>query len=336
MPYIKAIITALFILILPANILAKERQVVVYTALDQLFSEPILKEFEKRYNIKVRAVYDIEAVKTTGLVNRLIAEKKNPHCDVFWNNEIIRTIILKRKGILCPYISPAARDIPAQYKDPEGYWTGFAARVRVLVVNSDLVQKRDFPTSINDFINAKWQGATAMANPLFGTTATHLAALYTTMGRRNATEFLKKTVKNKIRIVDGNSIVRDMVASGAALWGITDSDDVNIGINNGLPIKAVLPDQDGKGTLLIPNSLSLIAGAPHGAEGRLLMDFILSKEIEGRLCRSASAQIPLRSEIKVTNGHLAKKDIVVMRVDFEKMADIMIEAGAAAQNIFFH
>ncbi|MBN1806662.1 MAG: hypothetical protein JW837_15545 [Sedimentisphaerales bacterium] len=79
---------------------SEQQQVVVYTSLDKVFSEPILKAFEKETGIKVLDVYDSEATKTTGLVNRLIAEKANPRADVFWNSEIGRTIVLKRKGVL--------------------------------------------------------------------------------------------------------------------------------------------------------------------------------------------------------------------------------------------
>ena len=62
-----------------------DREVVIYTSVDQVFSEPILNGFEKAKGIKVKAVYDVEASKTAGLVNRLIAEKDRPKCDVFWN-----------------------------------------------------------------------------------------------------------------------------------------------------------------------------------------------------------------------------------------------------------
>ena len=73
------------------------QEVVIYTSLDQLFSEPVLKDFEKNSSIKVKALYDTEVSKTVGLVNRLIAERDNPQADVFWNSEIVRTILLKRE-----------------------------------------------------------------------------------------------------------------------------------------------------------------------------------------------------------------------------------------------
>src|SRR5882724_815123 len=103
--------------------------VVVYVSHDQVFSEPILKDFEKETGIRVRAVYDTEETKSTGAMNRLIAEKSNPQAD--------------------------------------GYWTGFAARARVLIVHKDENPK---PTSVFSYSDPRWRGRTVIANPLFGTT----------------------------------------------------------------------------------------------------------------------------------------------------------------------
>ena len=160
----------------------KQQEVVVYTSLDQVFSEPILKAFEKKTGIKVKAVYDSEATKTTGLVNRLIAEKSHPQADVFWNSEIGRTIILKQKGVLDKYVSPSAFDIPAQFRDKNNYWTGFAARCRVLIYNTDLIKPDELPKSIFELTDPKWKDKVSLAYPLFGTTAIHSAAIFDHLG----------------------------------------------------------------------------------------------------------------------------------------------------------
>ena len=309
------------LLVLPGTILAEE--VVIYTALDQVFSEPILKEFEQKTGINVKAVYDVEAAKTTGLVNRLLAEKTHPQCDVLWNNEVMRTIMLKRKGVLTPYTSPSGADIPNRFKDADGYWAGFAARARVLVVNTKQLAPEQYPTSLTDLSNPIWRGQAAMANPLFGTTATHVASLFAMWGEKKAETFLTSVGANQTKIVDGNAMVRDMVAAGEIPWGITDTDDVHVGILEGKPIKAILPDQQGEGTLLIPNSIALIANAPHPEAGKKLIDFILQKETEAKLCASESAQIPLRPGIPVPVGQFRIEDIAASAVDFERVTDVM-------------
>jgi len=141
-------------------------EVVVYVSEDQVFSEPILKDFERETGITVRAVFDTEEAKSTGVMNRLVAERNNPQADVYWANEPIRAELLKQQGISAPYISPAANDIPALFKDPDGYWTGFSARARVLIANTRATQKK--PTSVLAYTDPAYRGRAAMANPAAG------------------------------------------------------------------------------------------------------------------------------------------------------------------------
>src|SRR4030095_2035084 len=108
------------------------RTVTIYVSTDRVFSEPVLHDYERRSGVRVNAVYDTEETKSTGLANRLIAEKTRPQADVFWSNEPVRTLVLKRNGVLTPYKSPSADAISVSFKDPDGSWTGFSARMRVI------------------------------------------------------------------------------------------------------------------------------------------------------------------------------------------------------------
>lgn len=113
---------------LPAwTVSSAAQSVVVYVSEDQIFAAPILDSFQKETGIRVKAVYDTEESKSTGVMNRLIAEKNNPQADVYWANEVVRAEVLKQKGISTSYVSPTGAEIPAAFKDPEGYWTGFSA-----------------------------------------------------------------------------------------------------------------------------------------------------------------------------------------------------------------
>ena len=188
------IFSCCFQLIRIQPVLAEE--VVVYTSVDQIYSEPILELFEKQSGITIKAVYDVEASKTVGLVNRLIAEKNNPQADVYWANEPIRAEVLKQRGISAPYFSKNAKGIPDKFKDKEGYWTGFSARARVLVVNKNVASK---PKSIAAYTNPKWKGKAVIANPLFGTTTTQIAALFSVWGNARAKNFMD-LIKNALKI----------------------------------------------------------------------------------------------------------------------------------------
>ncbi|BBO87535.1 extracellular solute-binding protein [Desulfosarcina ovata] len=309
-------------------------EVVVYTSVDQIFSQSILQDYEKQTGVEVKAVYDVEAAKTTGLVNRLIAEKNRPQCDVFWNSEIGKTIVLREKGVLAPYASPAAKEIPAFLVDKDKCWTGFAARARVLVYNTDMIKEGDLPESIFGLTEPQWRGKVAMAYPLFGTTATHTAAMFTTFGEEKAKNYLQALKANEVVIVDGNSVVRDLVVEGRLPIGFTDTDDVNVAIQAGKPVKMLYPDKKGVGTLLIPNTVALIKNAPHPEEGKKFIDYLLSKEIESKLSFSESANMPVRDGVKTPDHVPAYSSIKAMEVDYYQVAETMPEAARFCQTVF--
>src|SRR5512145_659837 len=221
------------------------RAVTVYVSTDRVFSEPVLQEYGKRSGVKVNAVYDTEETKSTGLANRLLAEKSRPQADVFWSNEPVRTLVLKSRDVLAPYKSPSAEGIPAALRDPEGYWTGFSARMRVIAYNTKLVKPEEAPRSVFDLADPKWRGQVAIADPRFGSTSFHVAALYAIAGDQQMDEYFRRLKGNGVRVVDGNSVVRDLVARGDMKVGLTDTDDVNVALEDGQPIAMVLPDKDG-------------------------------------------------------------------------------------------
>jgi iron(III) transport system substrate-binding protein len=296
------------------------RTVTVYVSTDRVFSEPVLREYERRTGVRVDAVYDTEETKSTGLANRLIAEKPRPQADVFWSNEPVRTLVLKSREVLAPYRSPSAEGIPAALVDPDGYWTGFSARMRVIAYNTALVKPDEAPQSIFDLADPRWRGQVAMADPRFGSTSFHVAALYALEGDEKMDDFFRRLKANGVKVVDGNSVVRDLVARGDVKVGLTDTDDVNVAIEDEQPVAMVLPDAAGLGVPVMPNMLSLIAGAPHPDEGRELIDYLLSPDVERQLARSEAVQIPLHAGVEGPKNIPAIDTFKPMTLDYSNAA----------------
>ncbi len=310
------------------------RQVVVYTSLDQRYSEPILRAYQRKTGVDVKPVYDTEATKTVGLANRLLAEQEAPRADVFWNSEILRTIQLERAGVLAPYRSPSAEGFPSEFVDPGGYWTGFGARVRVLAVNTERLSPDERPRNLDQLLDPVWRGRFAMAWPLFGTTSTHVAALFALWGPERAETWLRALAANEPLVVDGNSTARDRVVAGAVPVALTDSDDVAVAERQGHPIDMVFPDPEGAGTLVIPNTVALIAGAPHPEEGRALIDYLLSEDVERALARADGAQIPLRPGLPWPQQLPPRETLRILEVDFDAVADHLPAATKLARELF--
>ena len=298
--------------------------VTVYVSEDQVFSEPVLKDFEKETGIKVKAIYDTEEAKSTGTMNRLIAEKNNPQADVYWANEPIRAEVLKQKGIAGPYFSPNAKDIPAVFKDPQGYWTGFSARARVLIVNKRLKEK---PASIKAYLDPRWKGRAVIANPLFGTTTSQIAALFTVWGDAQAKAFMMGLKKNKVAVSTSNGESADFVAAGQYDFSLVDSDDGVNRMRQGKPVTIVFPDQgpNDVGCFIVPNAVVLIKGAPHPQAAKKLIDYLLAPQTESKLAFADCAQIPLHPGVKMPPELKSIDRIKVMQVDYARVARKMIE-----------
>jgi len=328
-------IPCLFLLLAAAC--SKEPDLVVYCSLDQEFAEPLILRFARETGLDVHAEFDIEAAKTVGLVARLREEARNPRCDVFWNNEIAHTAQLGADGLLEAYDSPSAADIPAGFRDPGRRWTGFAARARVLIVNTDLAEPASI-TSMWDLLDPRWTGKGVMAKPLTGTTLTHMAALYSVLGEDKAGEYLTRVHElsktGAVNLTNGNASVARLVADGQLAFGWTDSDDFAVALERGAHVAAVYPDAQGCGTLFLPNSIALLKGAPHAAAARRFIDWVLRPEIERELAFSRSAQIPVRDSVERPAGVAAPGQFKAMAVDYGRIGQEVERCAASFRKLF--
>lgn len=248
-------------------------EVVVYCAQDQVHAEPLLAEFSRASGIRVRALFDSEAVKTVGLANRLLAERARPRADLYWGNEELRTRQLAAAGV---------------FRASNG-WSAFGSRARCLVVHTGRVAPAGAepgggrvaaPRSLVELTNAVWKGRLSLALPLFGSTATHFLVLRQQWGDPAWRAWCRALLANQPFLEDGNSPVVRRVGRGAAWIGLTDTDDVRAGQGNGLPV-AALPA--GPGRLALPNTVGRVRGGPHPAEADRLAAYLLSATVRQRL-----------------------------------------------------
>ena len=264
---------------------------VLYCAHDAVFADSIIRQFEAETGIDVQVRYDEEANKSLGLTNLLIAEKTQPRCDVFWNNQTLGTIRLKQEGLLSPVDPEVFARIPKQFKDEDNQWCGFAARLRVYLVNTDRM------TATDETVGAALQAASlsnvAIAVPLFGTTLSHYAVLCDQMGIDGLKAWHSSLRDRGIREVRGNGAVKDLVAEGACDFGFTDTDDAFAAIDAGKPVTMLPVRLETGQTICLPNSVALIHNCPHPDPALTFIRFLLSEEVELALANSGSRQIPL-------------------------------------------
>ena len=316
---------------------ATNRSVVVYSSADKEFADLIFRAYEQKTGVKVLPLYDTEETKTAGLTSRLVAEKDHPRADVFWSSDTSRAVALVDQGVAESYVPRESATIPARYRSPAGLWTGFGARIRVLLYNTDRVTASEAPRSILDLPKPRWKGRVAFANPHFGTMSFHAAALFAKWGDDKATSFFESLKSNGAVIAAGNADVKDRVSDGRVDIGILDEDDAVVALRDKKPVALIVPDQEGPdalGTPLMPNAALLIHGAPHPDEARRFIDFLTSLEAEQILAASDAAQYPLHPGGKAPALLPPLDGLRVMDVDYAEVARKLPTMDAAVKKIF--
>lgn len=318
-----------------------DQRVVVYCAQDQEFAEGVFADFAAGGSA-VLPKFDTEANKSVSLTAELEAEAGRPRCDVHWNNEILGTIRMARKGLYEPYTSPNADPFPTWTKAKDGTWQSFAGRARVLIVNTNLVPEADRPKSLLDLMQPKWKGKVGMAKPQFGTTATQAACLFEVLGADAAKAFYRGLKANDVQLVAGNKQAATGVSEGKFAVGLTDTDDALIELNAGKPVAIIFPDRDGHpdhkrmGVLYIPNTVAVVKGCPNPTGAKKLVDYLLRAETEAKLAEGGGFQIPLNPEAraKLPPALLTPTQVKAMTVDFDKAADLWDEAQTFLRDEF--
>jgi iron(III) transport system substrate-binding protein len=305
------LLAALSLLPFTACTHAADKELILYTSVDQPFAAPIARAFEQKTGLHVLLVTDTEATKSVGLAERLRAEKDHPQADVFWSNEVFHTINLAHENVLAPYDSPARKDIPKLYKDPDARWTATALRARVIALSLRAGDAVAGVNTLEDLTRPEFKGRIAMALPTAGTTGGQVAALYVLWGQSKADAWFHALHDNGVKLLGGNSVVAQEVGQGLIWIGLTDNDDVAEAKSNDGAIKMVLPNQHDLGTLTMPTSVGLVAGAPHPDAARKLIDYLLSPEVEKHLIDKKFARYSVRDP---------DKPIKAMQVDYAKVA----------------
>ncbi|MES2598327.1 MAG: extracellular solute-binding protein [Verrucomicrobiota bacterium] len=299
--------------------------VVLYSSIDDTYARMACREFEGETGIHVDLVTDSEAAKSTGLVQRLIAEKAKPVADVFWSGDPMRAFKLEVAGV---------GRIAA---------TSGPARVRVIVYNTKLVAADQVPRRVADLAGPEAAKRACMANPLFGSTSLHAAALLQMMGAEKAGAFFIEFVRNGGRMLASNGEVKRRVSSGEFAFGLTDSDDVAVALGEGKPVGFVVPDQDegDVGAVLVPAVPVVIHGAPHAEVAERLAAWLAGERMQQVLAESDAEFLPGSSDVKAVLKHLklergALKAAAAMTAgtsaEFEAWEHCFLESWVAQQS----
>ncbi len=316
--------------------------VVLYTSVDEPIAAAVLEAFTSKTGIRVRAIGDTEATKTTGLVRRLIDERERPRAQAWWSNEPLGVFELSKRGMLSPIEPGDAAGLPGSLVGAD--WIGVAHRARVIAFHTGRVREEDVPRRLRDLADARWSGKVGMARPRFGTTRVQMAYLASEHGGPALRAWLVAMKANGVRLYDGNSAVVHAIAVGEITLGLTDTDDAWNARRQAWPVGMVFETPDGPrgtghgaggsgvapglrsaGPLAIPHTVARLAWTDD-AGARALVSFLASPEAEALLARGDARAFPAREDARARFPELAIPEAAP--VDWARVAAALAEADA--------
>jgi iron(III) transport system substrate-binding protein len=262
----------------------KEGKVVWYTSVDVKVAESIANEFQQTHP-KIQV--EVERSGSERVFQRVNQEHQSgiKHADVVNTSDTTHFITWKQQGMLAKYTPKDARQFPAEFRDPDGYYATWRATLCVMGYNTSLVPPGQEPKGYKDLLDPKWKGKLTKAHPSYsGTSLTGTYAIIKTLGW----DYLEKLAKQDVQQLQSTTATPKSIASGERAV-MVDGNEYNmfIEIQKKSPVKVIYPVE---GTPLVPSPVAVFSDAPHPNAARVFADFLFSAKIQQYLVDSGGVR----------------------------------------------
>lgn len=280
--------------------------VVLYTSLPQEIATSFARAFMARYP-QVRL--EVLRSGSTELERRIFAELETGgiRADLLWLADAPVFLTLRDRGALQAYRSPEARQIPAAWKDPGGFFTAGRLINMIIAVNTTLIPERVAPRRWADF--PRFGRTAAMPNPFFSGSVFVVVATFV---REYGWAWFERARREGIQVLRGNSEVAAALAAREFGVGMT-LDFIAYGmIRDGAPLAIIWPEE---GAVSIPSPVAITRSARNVEGARLFVDYVLSRE--GQQALVELGIIPVRPDVAPPRGLPRPSEIRTLPVPFE-------------------
>jgi len=304
---------------------ASAGEVVLYSSNQPELLDMVAQGFEKKTGHKVSVV----RMGTGEAMKRIQAEKDNPLADVFWSGDV--AVLENAKQNFAPYKSPEAAVLPKHYMEKDGLWTAANTHLMIIMVNTKLVPAAAAPKAWKDLLDPKWKGKLVMTSPeKSGSAYAQLYGLHKLFGW----DGVKKLLDNA-KILDSSSLIYKGVAEGEYALGLTMEYAAYRYVAGGAQDVAIVYPQEG--VFDAPEGAAIMAGCKHPQEARLLMDYLLSKDLEGEVfvkhfrrparpdTGAAVKGLPAMADIKILPGFDPMEANALQKELLAKWKDLILD-----------
>ncbi len=275
----------------------------VYTELAESLTRGFKAYYQKTYGKEV----DITFVHPGGwpvCVDKVKAWGGKPDADVFLGAGAPAHEVLKQEGLIVPYRPKDWDKIPAEWhgmkvKDADDYWTCFAPWIVTNLYNEKILKRLRLPPpkTWNELINPIYRGTIVHTLPYAsGTMHEAIEILLQAFGEKEGWAYLRYLAAQLDRFSTGSTDTTQLVGRGEIPIGVAQPQmNAMAARKDGYPVKDLLPEK----TILVPEAVALLKGAPNEAVGKIFLDWLFS--MDGQKYVLEGRYFPARTDIKYSD-----------------------------------
>lgn len=262
----------------------------VYTAWPESLSQPIFKAYTAKTGVQINFI----RLSTGELIARATGERNNPRADVIWGAPGDGFAAAKEAGIIEPYKPPTWTRIPAELRDPDGYYTAVSRNTLVFMSNAKLLKEKNLkaPTSWMDLLEPTFQGQIQTADArTSGTALTRILSIYYAFGKdeERTLDYQKKLHKNVAVYPKSGGGCTLPAALGQTIVCIAHMPDAMEAKKKGYDMVVTFPRE---GVAAVIEGVALVKGAKNRELATKFIDWTFSKDMQDLLDKHNVYMLP--------------------------------------------
>jgi len=296
-----AIGLALFSATTIASAHASDAVVNVYSYRQAFLIDPLVKAYEQKTGANVKVVFAKK-----GLLQRLQSEGMNSPADVVLTADINQMAEFEAENLLQPINSATiTANIPAQYRAPDGMWTGLTMRARALYTSKTRVKPGEV-TTYEDLAKPHMKGRVCTRSGKHPYNVSLLASVITAKGEKDAEVWLRGVKDNLARRPQGNDRAQvkavmegecDVAVGNSYYFGMMSTNDKKPEQKEwAAAVNIIFPNQDDRGTHVNVSAAAITKSAKHYAEAVKFLEFLSSDEAQG-IYAASNFEYPLKEGV---------------------------------------